>query len=68
MPNFGSLPVVTDSGQIVVREQWDHPYKEGSSLFRFHISVAILFTEDCRLLGTKIATKSAHAAEIWREI
>ena len=32
--------MVTDSGQIVVREQWDHPYKEGSSLFRFHISVA----------------------------
>ena len=31
---------MTDSGQIVVREQWDHPYKEGSSLFRFHISVA----------------------------
>ena len=25
---------------IVVTEQWDHPYKEGSSLFRFHISVA----------------------------
>ena len=24
----------------MVREQWDHPYKEGSSLFRFHISVA----------------------------
>ena len=23
--------MVTDSGQIVVREQWDHPYKEGSS-------------------------------------
>ena len=32
--------MVTDSGQIAVREQWDHPYKEGSSLFRFHISVA----------------------------
>ena len=32
--------MVTDGGQIVVREQWDHPYKEGSSLFRFHISVA----------------------------
>ena len=32
--------MVTDSGQIVVREQWDHPYKEGSNLFRFHISVA----------------------------
>ena len=29
--------VVTDSGQIAVREQWDHPYKEGSSIF---ISVA----------------------------
>ena len=24
----------------MVREQWDHPYKDGSSLFRFHISVA----------------------------
>ena len=24
----------------MVREQRDHPYKEGSSLFRFHISVA----------------------------
>ena len=34
---FGGT-VVTDSGQIVVREQWNHPYKEGSSLFRFHIS------------------------------
>ena len=32
--------MVTDGGQIVVREQWKHPYKEGSSLFRFHISVA----------------------------
>ena len=32
--------MVTDSGQIAVREQWNHPYKEGSSLFRFHISVA----------------------------
>ena len=31
--------MVTDSGQIV-REQWDHLYKEGSNLFRFHISVA----------------------------
>ena len=31
--------MVTDS-QIVVTEQCDHPYKEGSSLFRFHISVA----------------------------
>ena len=31
---------MSDGGQIVVREQWDHPYKEGSSLFRFHISVA----------------------------
>ena len=29
--------MVTDSGQIVVREQWHHPY---NSLFRFHISVA----------------------------
>ena len=32
--------MVTDSGQIVVREQWDRPYKDGSSLFRFHFSVA----------------------------
>ena len=34
--------MVTDNGQIVVREQWNHPYayKEGSNLFRFHISVA----------------------------
>ena len=32
--------VVTDSGQIVVREQWDHPYKEGSSLFTLIFSVA----------------------------
>ena len=32
--------MVTDSGQIVVREQWNHPYKEGSSLFRFQVSVA----------------------------
>ena len=32
--------MVTDSDWIVVREQWDHSYKEGSSLFRFHISVA----------------------------
>ena len=34
--------MVTDNGQnlIVVREQWDHPYKERSRLFRFHISVA----------------------------
>ena len=32
--------MVTDGGQIVVREQWKHPYKEGSSLFRFHISIA----------------------------
>ena len=29
--------MVTDSGQIL---QWDHPCKEGSSLFRFIISVA----------------------------
>ena len=29
--------MVTDGGQVVVREQWKHPYKEGSSLF---ISVA----------------------------
>ena len=35
-----SRTVVTDSGQIVVREQWNRPYKEGSSLFRFHFSVA----------------------------
>ena len=32
--------MVTDSGKIVAREQWDHPHKEGSSLFRFHFSVA----------------------------
>ena len=25
--------MVTDSGQTVVREQLDHPYKEGSSFF-----------------------------------
>ena len=25
--------MVTDSCQIVVREQWNHPYKEGSSPF-----------------------------------
>ena len=31
---------MTDSGKIVAREQWDHPHKEGSSLFRFHFSVA----------------------------
>ena len=30
--------MVTDHGQIVVREQWDHPYKEG--------------TEDCKLVVT----------------
>ena len=35
---FATVTVVTDNGQIVVREQWNHPYKEGSSLFRFHIS------------------------------
>ena len=31
----------SDCSLIVVSlEQWDHPYKEGSSLFRFHFSVA----------------------------
>ena len=32
--------LLTDCGQSYYREQWDHPYKEGSSLFRFHFSVA----------------------------
>ena len=31
--------LLTDCGQSHYREQ-DHPYKEGSSLFRFHFSVA----------------------------
>ena len=46
--------MVTDSGQIVVREQWDHPYKEGSSLFRFHISVANILHSHGGHLGTGI--------------
>ena len=43
--------MVTDSGQIVVREQWDHPYKEGSSLFRFHISVANIVQSSVDMVG-----------------
>ena len=39
--------MVTDSGQIVVREQWDHPYKEGSSFSDFG---AILCTVLCKLV------------------
>ena len=38
--------MVTDGDQIVVREQWDHPYKEGSSLFRFTFLLQTL----CNLL------------------
>ena len=32
--NSEARTVVTDSGQIVVREHWDHRYKEGTVFFR----------------------------------
>ena len=47
--------MVTDSSQIVVREQWNRPYKEGSSLFRFHISVANIVQSSVDTSFTELA-------------
>ena len=35
--------MVTDNGQIVVREQWDHPYKERSRLFISVANIVLVF-------------------------
>ena len=66
--------MVTDGGQRVVREQWKHPYKEGSSLFRFHISVANIVQSSVRcqktiylhLIGRRACLNTLQVASIKR--
>ena len=59
--------LLTDCGQSYYREQWDHPYKEGSSLFRFHFSVAnILQSPVVRYL--KLHTSAVHKFKRLNEI